>query len=112
MKDDAVLRASVCWVGAAVVLTGIYTHYSFKKMAATYLFGMFAVCAVMLPDWDFFDRLVSQWFTPLTLISPNQSPSKHSPPSRFRFYPVRTAIYAAMYGVGFYKWWTFVISSS
>ncbi|KAF6148730.1 hypothetical protein GIB67_019338 [Kingdonia uniflora] len=64
MADDKVLRHSLVCVGAIVVLIGIYT-YSFKKMLVTYVFGLFAVSGILLPDWEYFDRDVSQWVYPM-----------------------------------------------
>ncbi|RAL47029.1 unnamed protein product [Cuscuta campestris] len=111
MNPDAVLRLSLCWAAAAVLFTGIYTHFSFKKMAATYIFGMFAVGGLILPDWEFFDRSVSEWFSPVTSSSHESSTAKQAAPSRFRMYPARVALYTVVYGVAFYKWWVFVFSS-
>ncbi|PIN21772.1 hypothetical protein CDL12_05520 [Handroanthus impetiginosus] len=78
MGNDAVLRTSLVWLAAIMVLVGLYTQ-SLKKMAATYLFGMFAVGGVVLPDWKFFDRPVSQW---CTLVSDDDNGSSQSVPQR------------------------------
>ncbi|KZV28907.1 putative signal peptidase complex subunit 1 [Dorcoceras hygrometricum] len=65
MGSDAVLRNSMVWLAAAAAITGIYT-LSWKKMGITYLFGMLAICGVVLPDWDNFDRGVSRWCAVVT----------------------------------------------
>ncbi|XP_042490395.1 signal peptidase complex-like protein DTM1 [Macadamia integrifolia] len=110
-SSDAVLRFSLVCVGAIVLLIGIYTH-SFKKMIVTYLFGLFAIAGVLLPDWDFFDRDLSQWSTPVP--GHINTPTTISPQtfwfSRFRIYPLRLIVYTSLYGYGLYKWWMFVSS--
>ncbi|KAJ0751567.1 putative signal peptidase complex subunit Spc1/SPCS1 [Helianthus annuus] len=88
MADDAALRASLVCLAAIMLIVGFYT-YSFKKMMATYLFGMFAVAGIVLPDWEFFDRPVSQWTSPLSV--PHMLP--HSPPSPSRsFFLLRRSL--------------------
>lgn len=74
MINDAVFRSSVASLAAIVVIVGLYT-FSLKKMLATYLFGMFAVCGVILPDWEFFDRSFSQWCTPINVENVHSLPS-------------------------------------
>lgn len=74
MINDAVFRSSVASLAVIVVIVGLYT-FSLKKMLATYLFGMFAVCGVILPDWEFFDRSFSQWCTPINVESVHSLPS-------------------------------------
>ncbi|KAF5807737.1 putative microsomal signal peptidase 12kDa subunit [Helianthus annuus] len=108
MADDAALRTSLVCLAAIMLIVGLYT-YSFKKMMATYLFGMFAVAGILLPDWEFFDRPVSQWTSPLSV--PHMLPHSPPSPSRFRFYPIRTTIYTIIYGYAFYKWWAYISSS-
>nr|GEX00718.1 signal peptidase complex-like protein DTM1 [Tanacetum cinerariifolium] len=83
-----------------------YTH-SWKKTFATYVFGMFGIGGIVLPDWEFFDRPVSEWTSPLSVA---HMPPANSPPtpSRFRFYPVRTIIYIMVYGFAFYRWWMYI----
>ncbi|KAI3460032.1 hypothetical protein Pfo_016695 [Paulownia fortunei] len=104
MGKEAVLRASLVWLAAIVVLTGLYTQ-SLKKMAGTYLFGMLAIGGVVLPDWKFFDRPVSQW---CTLVADDDDGPSQSAPARFKFYPIRLVIYTAVYGFAFCKWWNFI----
>ncbi|KAK3033906.1 hypothetical protein RJ639_033541 [Escallonia herrerae] len=111
MADDVAFRSCLVWLAAVVVFVGLYTQ-SFKKMLATYLFGIFAIGGVLLPDWDFFDRRVSQWCTPVSVDHDMDagSHSAHFPtmPARFRIYPVRMVIYVVVYGFGLYKWWMYI----
>ncbi|KAL8215564.1 hypothetical protein R6Q57_022401 [Mikania cordata] len=108
MADDAALRRSLICLAALMVFIGLYT-YSLKKMMVTYLFGMFAIAGIVLPDWEFFDRPISQWTSPLSV--PQMLPHTPPSPTRFRFYPIRTIIYTTIYGYGFYKWWTYISST-
>ncbi|KAL5982195.1 hypothetical protein ACLOJK_016265 [Asimina triloba] len=64
MAGETVLRYSLVFLGALVLGIGIYTM-SFKKMIATYVFGLLAISGVLLPDWEFFDRDFSKWLTPM-----------------------------------------------
>ncbi|KAI5654825.1 hypothetical protein M9H77_32012 [Catharanthus roseus] len=111
MINDAVFRSSVASLAVIVVIVGLYT-FSLKKMLATYLFGMFAVCGVILPDWEFFDRSFSQWCTPINVESVHSLPSApgnyQNASTRFKMYPIRMAVYAMVYGFVFYKWWMIV----
>ncbi|KAK9269843.1 hypothetical protein L1049_025416 [Liquidambar formosana] len=77
MANDAALRSSLVWLAAIIVCVGAYT-YSFKKMLATYVFGMFAIAGVLLPDWDFFDRHFSQWGSLVTLDDANSASAQRS----------------------------------
>ncbi|PSS31636.1 Signal peptidase complex-like protein [Actinidia chinensis var. chinensis] len=106
MPADPALRSSLLWLAAIVVVTGLYTQ-SLKKMGATYLVGILAIAGVLLPDWDFFDRPVSQWCSPIS-VDLHDTPQTPKPPTRFKFYPVRLVIYTAVYGFAFYKWWMFI----
>ncbi|KAJ4953880.1 hypothetical protein NE237_030712 [Protea cynaroides] len=110
MAIDAVLRSSLVSLGAMVLLIGICT-YSFKKMVVTYLFGLFAIAGVLLPDWDYFDRDFSQWSTPVpgNNNTPTISPQTSSF-TRFRIYPLRLIVYTTVYAYGLYKWWMFISS--
>lgn len=64
MGGDGVLRACLVTLGAVVVLVGIST-FSFRKMMATYIFGLLGIAGLVLPDWEFFDRDFSEWFSPM-----------------------------------------------
>ncbi|KAL3830432.1 hypothetical protein ACJIZ3_019234 [Penstemon smallii] len=107
MGNDAVLRCCLICLAAIMVVTGLYTQ-SLKKTAATYLFGMFAICGVLLPDWEFFDRSVSQWCTPVTFYGNAPAQSTPPPAPRFKLYPVRVVVYTTVYGFALHKWWKFV----
>ncbi|KAL5705242.1 hypothetical protein ACHQM5_023572 [Ranunculus cassubicifolius] len=106
--NDAVLRSSLVCLGAVVLLVGVYT-YSFKKMFATYCFGILAIAGILLPDWDYFDRDFSQWVYPMSITDTDQTQKDRS--KRFRMYPVRLILYSLVYSFGFYKWWMFVMKS-
>ncbi|KAL8489198.1 hypothetical protein ACS0TY_024721 [Phlomoides rotata] len=101
MENDDVLRKPLVSLAAITVFTGVYTQ-SLKKMGATYLFGMFLICCIALPDWPFFNRPLSQWRTLNTLDAANHSQS------RLKLYPVRLLILTAVYASAFYQWWNFV----
>ncbi|KAF8377306.1 hypothetical protein HHK36_030681 [Tetracentron sinense] len=107
MANDAILRYSLVCLGAIVLLIGVYTH-SFKKMIFTYLFGLFAIAGLLLPDWEFFDRDFSHWFSPMSADDRGANSSHRSRSSRFRIYPLRLVLYATVYGIGLYKWWMFI----
>lgn len=66
MAKDAVFRLALVWLATLLVLVGLCTH-SFKKMLVTYVFGVFAIAGVLLPDWDFFDRDFSKWCSPVDM---------------------------------------------
>ncbi|KAL3504740.1 hypothetical protein ACH5RR_034581 [Cinchona calisaya] len=109
MVNDAIFRSSLAGLAAVVVLVGLYTQ-SFKKMLATYIFGMFAIGGVLLPDWEFFERSIFQWSTPLSMDRKRfpRSVADQTTPIRFKMYPIRMAIYTIVYGFAFYKWWMYV----
>ncbi|KAL2468100.1 peptidase [Forsythia ovata] len=109
MKDDVVFRSSMIWLAAIILLMGLYTQ-SLQKMVATYFFGMFVICGVLLPDWEFFSRSVYQWCTPVTIldVGSQSTDQKPSSPTRFKIYPVRLVVYTSVYGFAFYKWWKFI----
>lgn len=68
MANDAVFRSSLICLAVVILGVGIYTQsQSLKKMMGTYVFGMLGLCGILLPDWDYFDRPVSQWCSPITL---------------------------------------------
>ncbi|RZC87723.1 hypothetical protein C5167_028176 [Papaver somniferum] len=104
MANDAVLRSSLICLGAIIFFIGFYT-YSFKKMIVTYIFGLFAIAGIILPDWEFFDRDFSEWTSPMPADAID---SNSSEPKRFKIYPVRYTVYAIVYSFGLYKWWNFV----
>lgn len=85
-------------------MIGICT-FSFKKMIATYVFGLFAIAGLVLPDWEFFDRDFSHWSTPMPA---HDNPPPNSNSKRFKIYPLRLLLYTTVYGFGFYKWWMFI----
>ncbi|KAG6786278.1 hypothetical protein POTOM_007876 [Populus tomentosa] len=45
-----------------MVVVGIWT-LSFKKVLVTYVLGVLGIAGVLLPDWDYFDRDYSRWFS-------------------------------------------------
>lgn len=109
MANDAILRTSLLCLAAFVVLVGVCTH-SYKKMVATYLFGLFAIAGVVLPDWDFFDRDFSRWFYPVTMEERRVlAAAPRSGLARFRIYPIRFIMYTTVYGFVLYKWWMYVL---
>ncbi|GMH00151.1 hypothetical protein Nepgr_001990 [Nepenthes gracilis] len=107
MANESALRSCLVWLAVVMAAVGVCTH-SFMKVVVTYFVGMLGIAGVLLPDWDYFDRDVSSWCTSITVddIGPNdvQRPGSH----RFRFYPIRTVIYATIYGFGLYKWWSYI----
>ncbi|XP_010676503.1 signal peptidase complex-like protein DTM1 [Beta vulgaris subsp. vulgaris] len=107
MGDDVALRRCLVWLAMVVIIVGFYTH-SFKKMVVTYFMGLAGIGGVLLPDWDFFDRDFSEWTQPVSVDEIKRSDVLRLGSTRFRFYPLRTVIYAVVYGFGLYKWWTYV----
>lgn len=117
MANEAVFRSSVICLAVVILGVGIYTHYSLKKMMATYVLGMVGLCGILLPDWDYFDRPISHWSSPITTTSLNinkihsttaPAPSSSST-TRFKYlYPMRVVMYAIIYSYGLYKWWMFI----
>lgn len=107
MGNDAALRSCLMWLAAVIIVVGLCTH-SFKKMVVTYFMGIAAIAGVLLPDWDFFDRDISQWTKPVTVDEITLDHLHRKGSQRFRFYPMRTVIYTLVYGFGLYKWWTYV----
>jgi len=73
MPNDAVLRTCLLWLAAVILAVGIFTH-SFKKMMVTYVFGVLGIAAVLLPDWDYFNRDFSRWTYPVTAEERANSP--------------------------------------
>ncbi|KAG9451510.1 hypothetical protein H6P81_011475 [Aristolochia fimbriata] len=109
MGSDAVLRASLVSLAALVVLVGFCT-FSLKKMFATYVFGLVAIAGVVLPDWEFFDRDLKDWFSPLPFDRRSRNSSGNSAAMRFKLYPGRLVLYSVIYGFGLYKWWKIITS--
>ncbi|XP_072994037.1 signal peptidase complex-like protein DTM1 [Typha latifolia] len=64
MGRNAALQSSLVGLAVVMAFVGLWTM-SFKKMIATYAFGVGGIAGIFLPDWEFFDRDFSQWFTPM-----------------------------------------------
>lgn len=94
MGREEVLRRSLVSLGAAVFLVGLCT-FSFKKMVATYIFGILAVCGILLPDWEFFDRDFSQWFTPMPADSHTGPAGPFDQTSRFGTSPILFDVFSS-----------------
>ncbi|CAN6479869.1 unnamed protein product [Victoria cruziana] len=103
---EKVLRYSLFSLAAVVCGVGLYT-LSLKKMVVVYISGLLLVAGVVLPDWQFFDRNVSQWTSLVTATQPSL------PPRSFRFgcHPLRLSLYTIVYGFALYKLWKYVISN-
>ncbi|XP_055826413.1 signal peptidase complex-like protein DTM1 [Solanum dulcamara] len=97
-------QLSVACLAIVIVLIGLYTQ-SLNKMIVTYVIGMLGILGVFLPDWESFDQSVSQWCTPLKVDDFTVESCRSV---RFRFYPVRMAIFMIVYGFGLYKWCIFI----
>ncbi|WOG99045.1 hypothetical protein DCAR_0418392 [Daucus carota subsp. sativus] len=118
MANDAVFRSSLICLAVVILGVGLYTQ-SAKKMMGTYVLGMLGVCGILLPDWDYFDRPISHWCSPITLkktthdsaAAPSPSSSSSST-TRFKVYPIRLMIYALIYTYAFYKWWMWIFISN
>ncbi|KAJ0960966.1 hypothetical protein J5N97_016971 [Dioscorea zingiberensis] len=108
MGRDEALRRSLVALGMAVFVVGIIT-FSFRKMVITYGFGIAGIGLILLPDWEFFDRDFSQWFTPMPgqrRVGSDRAPDT----GRFRLYPLRVFLLAVIYCIGLYKWWMIISS--
>ncbi|XP_061345962.1 signal peptidase complex-like protein DTM1 [Gastrolobium bilobum] len=108
MANDAALKTSLLWLAAVILVVGICTH-SFKKMMATYVLGVVGIAAILLPDWDYFNRDFSRWAYPVT--SEEREASLLTQPSgflRFANSPLRVIAYGVVYGYTMYKWWEYV----
>ncbi|KAJ6818058.1 signal peptidase complex-like protein DTM1 isoform X1 [Iris pallida] len=108
MGSDGVLRVCLVSLGAAVLAVGIFT-FSFRKAMATYVFGLVGIAGILLPDWEFFDRDFSHWFSPMPLHPPTSSDRVPSIGS-FKLYPLRVALITTIYSFGLYKWWLIMCS--
>ncbi|PKU81204.1 hypothetical protein MA16_Dca018238 [Dendrobium catenatum] len=110
MENDAALRVCLLALAALMAVVGLCT-FSFKKVMVTYVYGILGIAGLLLPDWEFFDRDFSQWFTPMTVppgSAGNQTARVRSSLGRFKFYPLRVTMLATIYCFGLYKWWMFV----
>ncbi|KAJ4822419.1 hypothetical protein Tsubulata_041595 [Turnera subulata] len=96
--------ASLVWLAAGMVIVGICTQ-SFKKVMVTYMFGVLGIAGLLLPDWEFFDRDYSRWFSPVS----QEDMAALAPRSGFRsrISPLRLIAYAAVYGYATYNWWSY-----
>ncbi|KAI5597798.1 hypothetical protein POPTR_002G096700v4 [Populus trichocarpa] len=105
MANDAALRTSLVWLAVVMVVVGIWT-LSFKKVIVTYVLGVLGIAGVLLPDWDYFDRDYSRWFS---FVS-EQDKLALALRSGFRLWisPLRLVVYTAVYGYALYRWWLFI----
>ena len=53
------------WLAVVMVVVGIWT-LSFKKVIVTSVLGVLGIAGLLLPDWDYFDRDYSRWFSPVS----------------------------------------------
>ncbi|XP_074585933.1 signal peptidase complex-like protein DTM1 [Curcuma longa] len=106
MQRKAALQASLLSLAAVMVLVGIWT-FSLKKMLGTYAFGIMGIVGILLPDWEYFDRDFSQWFTPMPAQRIPGVARAHDT-FRFKFHPLRVTIITLIYSFGLYKWWMFL----
>ncbi|XP_059286333.1 signal peptidase complex-like protein DTM1 [Lycium ferocissimum] len=103
---DRNFQLSVACLATIIVFIGLYTQ-SLQKMVVTYFIGMLGIIGVLSPDWESFDQSVSQWCNPLKV---DNLTFESDTSTRFRFYPVRVAIFTIVYGFVLYKWWMFISS--
>ncbi|XP_020594669.1 signal peptidase complex-like protein DTM1 [Phalaenopsis equestris] len=108
MDNDAALRSCLVALAALMVVVGLCS-FSLKKVLATYAYGILGIAGLLLPDWEFFDRDYSQWFTPMTVPS-GPGANRIARAGRFKFHPLRVALLSAIYCFGLYKWWKYVSS--
>ncbi|CAL9082012.1 unnamed protein product [Musa textilis] len=108
MGREEALQKSLVVLAALMAVVGIWT-FSLKKMLATYAFGILGIAGILLPDWEYFDRDFSQWFTPMPA---RRTPAADRAPGswRFKLYPLRVAMITLIYSFGLYKWWMLVSS--
>ncbi|PKA59472.1 signal peptidase complex subunit 1 [Apostasia shenzhenica] len=112
MGNDAALRSCLLVLAAVMAVVGLCT-FSIKKVMATYAYGVVGIAGVLLPDWEYFDRDFSQWFTPMTAT---REPASRGNPRTgrlelwFKFHPLRVTVLTIIYCFGLYKWWMFVSS--
>ncbi|XP_072979247.1 signal peptidase complex-like protein DTM1 [Typha angustifolia] len=106
MGRNAALQSSLVGLAVVMALVGLWTM-SFKKMIATYAFGVGGIAGIFLPDWEFFDRDFSQWFTPMPAAGRTDWESETL---RFKFSPLRVAGLTTIYSFCLYKWWMYISS--
>ncbi|XP_020206788.1 signal peptidase complex-like protein DTM1 [Cajanus cajan] len=110
MANDAALRTSLLWLAAVILAVGVCTH-SLKKMMVTYVLGVIGISALLLPDWDYFNRDFSRWPYPVTAQErANSVQAQGSGFLRFANSPLRVIVYSVVYGYVMYKWWVYVSS--
>ncbi|OIW14538.1 hypothetical protein TanjilG_12937 [Lupinus angustifolius] len=107
---DAALKTSLLWLAALILVVGLCTH-SMKKMMVTYVMGVVGISAVLLPDWDYFNRDFSRWGYPITAEERASHLAQGSGLLRFAYSPLRVISYCLIYGYAMYKWWKYVTSS-
>ncbi|KAL2339916.1 hypothetical protein Fmac_007856 [Flemingia macrophylla] len=110
MANDAALRNSLLWLAVVILAVGICTN-SLKKMMVTYAVGIIGISALILPDWDHFNRDFSRWPYPVT--AQERANSMHAQRSgflRFANSPLRVIVYSAVYGYAMHRWWEYVSS--
>ncbi|CAK7347142.1 unnamed protein product [Dovyalis caffra] len=105
MANDAALRTLLVWLAAVMVVVGIWT-LSFKKVIVTYVVGVLGIAGVILPDWDYFDRDYSRWFSPVS--EQDKLALAQRSGFRNRIFPLRLVGYTTIYSYALYKWWMFI----
>ncbi|CAL9110574.1 unnamed protein product [Musa textilis] len=109
MGREAALRRSLVALAAVMAVVGIWT-FSPKKALVTYACGILGIAGLLLPDWEYFDRDLSQWFTPMPSRSTAAAADRAPGSSRFHLYLLRVLVMSLTYGFGLYKWWMFISS--
>ncbi|RRT46555.1 hypothetical protein B296_00038074 [Ensete ventricosum] len=107
MGREAALRRSLVALATVMAVVGIWT-FSLKKALVTYAFGIVGIAGSLLPDWEYFGRDFSQWFTPMP--ARRTAAARIPGNSRFHLYPLRVLVMTLTYGFGLYKWWMFISS--
>ncbi|MED6219457.1 hypothetical protein PIB30_036048 [Stylosanthes scabra] len=108
MANDRSLKTSLLCLAALILIVALCTH-SLKKMLVTYVVGILGIAGVLLPDWDYFNRGLSRWTTPVT-TNERASFSQLSEFQRFAYSPLRVITYGVVYAYAMYKWWEYVSS--
>lgn len=65
LGHDGALRTCLVWLAIIMVIIWLHTE-SLKKVTVTYVVGVAGIAGILLPDWDFFDRDIHRWSSPLT----------------------------------------------